>query len=194
MSDPSPKGLELTPDLIEYAKAVAIQTAKHRCGARILFDDAVGQAMLHLLGELPKYDPSKPASPKTWINMVVTRAVMKYADREQKKLDRIRSFGGQADERSGPTEQQETALRRLHGRWPADHDAGAARVEEAIDLIDNEDSKWMCRLLIEHNGNRSAVAREMKIDEGTVRYRIERILRPKLLSIGFDLFGERDTP
>ena len=193
MSDPSPKGLELTPDLIEYAKAVAIQTAKHRCGARIVYDDAVGQAMLHLLGALPKYDPSKPAAPKTWINTVVSRAVMKYADREQKKLDRMRSFGGPAEDGEGPTAQQETALRRLHGRWPADHDAGASRVEEALDLIDNEDSKRMCRLLIEHNGNRSAVAREMKIDEKTVRYRIEKILQPKLLSIGFDLFGERDT-
>lgn len=194
MSDPSPKGLELTPDLIEYAKAAALEAAKRCCGPRIVFDDAVGQAMLHLLGELPKYDPSKGAAPKTWIHLVVTRAVMKYAEREQKKLDRMCSFGGPAEEQSGPTEQQETALGRWHGRWPADHEAAAARVEEALELIDNADSKRMCRLLIEHDGNRSAVAREMKIDEGTVRYRIDRILRPRLLAMGFDLFGEGDAP
>ena len=194
MSDPSSKGLELTPDLVEYAKAAALEAASRCCGPRIVYDDAVGHAMLHLLGELPKYDPSKRAAPKTWIHMVVTRAVMKYAKREQKKLDRLRSFGGPTEEQARPTERQETALGRWHGRWPADHEAAAARVEEALELIDNADSKRMCRLLIEHDGNRSAVAREMKIDEGTVRYRIDRILRPRLLAMGFDLFGEGDTP
>lgn len=194
MSDPSPKGLDLTPDLIEYAKAVAIQAAKHCCGPRIVYDDAVGQAMLHLLGALPKYDPSKRAAPKTWINTVVTRSVMKYADREQKKLDRMRSFGAPTDDQTGPTEHQETTLARWHGRWPADHEAAAARVEEAIDLIDDEDARRMCRLLIEHNGNRSAVAREMSIDEGVVRYRIKRVLRPRLEAMGFDFLGEGDTP
>lgn len=194
MSDPSPKGLNLTPDLIEYAKAVAIQAAKHCCGPRIVYDDAVGQAMLHLLGALPKYDPSKRAAPKTWINTVVTRAVMKYAEREQKKLDRLCSFGGPTKEQAGPTERQETALGRWHGRWPADHEAAAARVEEAIDLIDDEDARRMCRLLIQHNGNRSAIAREMSIDESVVRYRIKRVLRPRLEAMGFDFLGEGDTP
>lgn len=194
MSEPLPKGLVLTLDLIEYAKAASLKTAKRCCGPRIVYDVAVGQALLHLLGELPKYDPSKGAAPKTWIHMVVTRAVVKYAEREQKKLDRMRSFSRPAEEQSGPTEQQEAALGRWHGRWPADHDAAAVRVEEALDLIDNEESRRMCRLLIEHDGNRSAVARAMKIDEGTVRYRIDRILRPRLLAMGFDLFGEGDTP
>jgi broad specificity phosphatase PhoE len=126
--------------------------------------------------------------------MVVAKAVSKYAGREWKKVKRLRPLPGSKDAPSEPTTDQATALGRWHGRWPADYEAAAARVEEALDLIDNEESKRMCRLLIEHNGKRSAVAREMKIDEGTVRYRIERILQPKLLSIGFDLFGERDTP
>lgn len=193
MSDPSPKGLELTPDRIAYARRVAIATAKKCCGPRIVYDDAVGQAMLHLMRALPTYDPSRKAAPETWIFTVVSLAVIKYAKREKAKLDRLRFIDGPSGEPKEPTQEQETALGRWHGRWPVDHQAAAARVEEALDLIDNEQSKRMCRLLIEHNGNRSEVARQMGISEGAVRGRIN-VLRPKFLAMGFDLFGEGDTP
>lgn len=193
MSDSSPEGLELTPDLIEYAKGLAAVMVTHQWDSRVATEDVVGQIMLHLIRALPDYDPSRGLAPKSWVHMVVAKAVPKYAGREWKKVKRLRPLPGSKDAPAEPTTDQATALGRWHGRWPADYEAAAARVEEALDLIDNEESKRMCRLLIEHNGNRSAVAREMKIDEGTVRYRIEKILQPKMLSIGFDLFSERDT-
>lgn len=83
--------------------------------------------------------------------------------------------------------------RRLLGRWASDHDAGAARVDEALELLDNEDSRKLCRLLIEHTGNRSEVARSLGISEGAVRYRMT-LLMPKLLAVGFDPFSIGDTP
>lgn len=188
MPDQSPKGLELTPSLTAYAKDVARAAAKRRCGPRISCDDAASEAMLQLLRALPTYDLSRGAAPKTWIHMVVHRAVLKYAEREQRKLDRLRSFEGSSGEPTVPTEKQESALGRWHGRWPADREAAAAQIEEALDFIDNEESRRMCRLFIEHDGNRSEVAREMGLTEGAVRRRLH-MLAPRLLAAGFGLFS-----
>jgi RNA polymerase sigma factor (sigma-70 family) len=187
MPDQSPKGLELTPSLSAYAKDVASAAAKRLCGPRISRDDAASEAMLQLLRALPKY-PSRGAAPTTWIHMVVHSGVLKYAQREQKKLDRLRSFDGPSGEPTGPTANQETALERWHGCWSADRTTAAALVEEALDLIDSEESKRMWRLLIEHGGNRSAVASEMGLSEGAVRQRL-KVLAPKLLAAGFDPFS-----
>lgn len=179
MYDTSSSGLELTPNLTEYAKAVALKVAQRSCPPHVDFEDAVQEAMLSLMSALPKYDASKKAAPKTFIHLVVQRAVAKYADREHRKLKPLRSFGATAGADSGPSEEQVQTHRRLLGRWASDHDAGAARVDEALELLDNEDSRKLCRLLIEHTGNRSEVARSLGISEGAVRYRMT-LLMPKL--------------
>jgi RNA polymerase sigma factor (sigma-70 family) len=188
MHDTSSSGLELTPDLTEYAKAVALKVAQQSCPPHVDFEDAVQEAMLSLMSALPKYDASKKAAPKTFIHLVVQRAVAKYADREHRKLKPLRSFGAPAGADSGPSEEQVQTHRRMLGRWASDHDAGAARVDEALELLGNEDSRKLCRLLIEHNGNVSETARQLNIPESTVRYRLQT-LAPKFLAAGFDPFG-----
>lgn len=75
MYDTSSSGLELTPNLTEYAKAVALKVAQRSCPPHVDFEDAVQEAMLSLMSALPKYDASKKAAPKTFIHLVVQRAV-----------------------------------------------------------------------------------------------------------------------
>ena len=72
------------------------------------------------------------------------------------------------------TERRTVALTK--SRWPLD---------DILQYIDNEDSRALCRLVIECDGNISEAARRLKLSEGTVRYRL-KLLEPKLRAAGFD--------
>ncbi len=195
-----PRELELTPDLLEYAKAVARKLAPDFCKPRLArptaaksdlderpWADLVQEVSLQLLRRPPKFDPARGASPKTLIYTIVQRAVMKYGARQAKHEERYRqppdtvvlSEGledGTADET--PTMELVTENRRAaltRSRWPLD---------DILQYIDNEDSRALCRLVIECDGNISAAARRLKLSEGTVRYRL-KLLEPKLRAAGF---------
>lgn len=62
-------------------------------------------------------------------------------------------------------------------------------LDDILKYIDNEDSRDLCRLVIECNGNLSEAARRLNLSEGTVRYRL-KLLGPKLIAAGFDPFSQ----
>ncbi|HOD83929.1 MAG: RNA polymerase sigma factor [Planctomycetes bacterium ADurb.Bin126] len=195
-----PQELKLTPDLLDYAKAVALKEAPKHCKPRLArprgaksdlderpWADVVQEAILQLLRRPPKFDPARGASPKTLIYTIVQRAVIKYGTRQAKHDERYRQppdtvvlSEGLADEAVDETptmelitENRAAALTR--SRWPLD---------DILQFIDNEDSRALCRLVIECDGNVSEAARRLKLSEGTVRYRL-KLLEPKLRAAGF---------
>jgi len=201
MNASEPRELELTPELLDYAKRVAIEEAKKRCSNRIDFDDVVQDVHLRLLRKPPKYDPSRNAKPETLIHTIVQRAVINYATREGGKVRRLESFPMSADDPSsphdGPTPEQARSHQSLTGAWPTDHEPLEAAVEEILRFIDNEDSRALCRLFLECDGNKSKMARRLNLTEGAVRQRLERLIEvqgPKLIAAGLNPFatgGER---
>jgi RNA polymerase sigma factor (sigma-70 family) len=192
MVDPSTQEVKLTPDLIEYAKAVALKVAPKYCGPRIDYDDVVQEAILHLLRRPPKFDPSRGAKVKTFIYTIVERAVMRYAEREHRYAAPLRRFKEPAEDSElpfGPTEEQMQTHRRLTGKGATKHEGLASTVDEMLRYIDSEESRALCRLVLECEGNLSKAAERMKLSEGTVRYRL-KLLGPKLRQAGFNPFGQ----
>jgi RNA polymerase sigma factor (sigma-70 family) len=195
--EPSPQELKLTPDLLEYARAVALKEAPKYCKCRLArptgskskldeqpWADVVQQAILELLRRPPKYDPTRGASPKTLIYTIVQRAVMKAAERESRQADRFRQFPQSVEcDDEEPAEQQISEKRTVEltrSRW---------NLDDILKYIDNEESRDLCRLVIECGGNISEAARRLNLSEGTVRYRL-RLLEPKLIAAGFDPFSQ----
>jgi RNA polymerase sigma factor (sigma-70 family) len=187
MPGSSPIELELTPDLLDYARRVALKEAPKHCGPRVSHDDAAHEAMLHLMSSPPKFDPSRGASPKTLIYTIVQRAVIKFAGREAIRVGRFKALpqstdaddrveGGvyADDRRSGFASNRSVELTK--SRWTMD---------DVLLFIDNKDSRALCRLVIECGGNVSESARRLKLTEGAVRSRL-RLLAPKLRAAGFD--------
>ena len=186
--DSSPRELELTPDLLEYVRAVALKEAPNHCGPRVSYDDVVQEAELRLLRKPPKFDPSRGASPKTLIYTIVKRAVIKYAEREAKQARRFRQFPEPVGA-SRDGEDSEPAHHRISERRTMELTRSRWNLDDILKYIDNEDSRALCRLVIECNGNVSEAARRLKLSEGTVRYRL-KLLVPKLRSAGFDPFSQ----
>lgn len=83
--DGAPQELELTPDLLAYAEAVAIKEARKHCRNRASYREASQNAILHLLQKPPKFDPSRGASEKTFIYTIVQRAVIRFAMRDTRE-------------------------------------------------------------------------------------------------------------
>ena len=199
MTDSSPQELELTPDLFEYAKMSARTEAHRYCrlwgidgeAKRSVFDDAVQDALLHLVSKPPRFDPARGASPKTLIYTIVQRAVAKSMVRALKHAGRFQltdepeadlDEDGEDDiRRRGDAGRPENKLTRTE--WTED---------DILQFIDNEESRALCRLFIECDGNTSETARRMGMTEGTVRYRL-KLLGPKLRAAGFDPFSQGST-
>ena len=152
----------------------------------------VQEAILELLRRPPKYDSSRGASPRTLIYTIVQRAVMKYGTRQARQDRRYRQPSdtvvlseGLADCTVDRTPMMELTTERrtaaLTGsRW---------NLDDILMYVDNEESRSLCRLVIECDGNISAAARRLGLSEGTVRYRL-KLLGPKLIAAGFDPFGQ----
>ncbi len=176
----SPHELELTPDLLDYAKAVALTEARKRCPKHVDFDDVAQDALLHLMSKPPRYDPSRGASVKTLIYTVVQRAVLKHVARHCREAERFPQFPEPVAATDDAPEPR--------GRRTAEFTTTGLTTDDVIAFIDNEDSRALCRLYIECNGNASETARLLGMHESTVRYRL-KMLAPKLLAAGFDPFA-----
>ncbi len=189
MIDPSPQELELTPDLLEFARAVALTEAKKCCPKSVDFGDAVQEALLHLISRPPKVDPAKGTA-KTLIHTIVQRAVLKYVKRERRQAERFMQAPEpvKSDEQDDQPDLLDQDKERRHElmkkRWTTD---------DVLEFIDNEESRALCRLFIDCQCNTSAVARRLGVSEGTVRYRL-KLLAPKLLAAGFNPFGKQEAP
>lgn len=125
---------------------------------------------------------------KTLIYTIVQRAVLKYFGRECRHVNRLKQReetetesgeimdGVYADPQPGSTEKRPSEL--TTSGWTTD---------DIFAFIDNEESRKLCRLVIECDGNVSEAARRMKLTEGAVRSRL-KLLGPKLLAAGFNPF------
>ncbi|MBI5864870.1 MAG: sigma-70 family RNA polymerase sigma factor [Planctomycetes bacterium] len=195
---PSPQELELTQDLLDYARAVALIEAQKRCPKYVEFDDVVQHALLHLMSKPPKYDPARGASPKTLIYTIVQRAVMKFVALEVQHAGRseqvVTPKTGDDDDREAALEAfslKERYERGLEQLLIEDRTAEATfePPEDVFEFIDNEDSRALCKLYIKCKGNVSETARRLGVTEGAVRHRL-KMLAPKLRAAGFDPFEE----
>lgn len=223
--------IELTPDLLEYATAIARQEAGKilRPGLRhpgVRYNDVVQEALLHLMSRPPKFDPTKGASEETLIYTAVYYAVRKAAGREGRQLARYRphhgvAVGGEREEvlecdqddaciksierdaavTVRPQDRLDVGDRRVAQRKG---DAGIQRhrgspelLDEMLEFIDNEESRALCRLLVECDCNIIEAARRLESPEGRARYRLKKltegairhrlkVLGPKMLAGGFD--------
>lgn len=180
--------LVLTPDLLDYAKAVALNEARKWCPKRVDFEDVVQDALLHLMSKPPKYDPARGASTKTLIYTIVQRSVMKFTTREARHAGQSKRF----DESVGAPGTTEDGV--YSDDEPAHHlipqrSTDELTMDHILQNVDNEDSRALCKLFIQCDCNTSATARRLRMTEGTVRYRL-KLLAPKLRAAGFDPKGD----
>jgi RNA polymerase sigma factor (sigma-70 family) len=190
MDDSEPRELELTPDLIEYANSIALHEAEKRCPKYVDYGDVAQEVLLHLISKPPKYDPAKGASAKTLIHTIVQRGVLKYVARQCrhagrfKQVDEAKPEAPEDDEQLRP--QRDAAERR-----PVDRTTKNYTTDDVLQFIDNEESRELCRTLIECDNNVSEAARRLGVVEGTLRYRL-KMLAPKLIAAGFNPFNKEE--
>lgn len=191
MPDPSPTELDLTPDLLDYARQKGIEIAKGFRNPRIDPEDATQHALLHLIAKPPRWDPARGASPKTLIHTIVQRAVIKFVEREARDVRQFKTL-------REPTESSPAAAEGVHPD-PVGTEIASSRTvslsqsfwatEDVLEFIDNEDSRALCRTIMECDGNVSDAARRLGMKESTIRYRL-KLLIPKLLAKGFKVVSE----
>jgi len=162
----SKRELELTGDLLEYAQATALLLAKKRCPKHVSPNDVAQEALLHLIARPPKYDATKGASEKTLLHTALACLVSKCLARERKQVDRFEAASQEPEDHRNKEPRETLTL---------DH---------ILRFIDCPESRALCRCYVECDGNKSMVARRLKISEGTVRYRLH-LLAPKLIAAGF---------
>lgn len=179
--------LELTSDLIESANNFAYKLAKKRCPKHIDHDDAVQEALLKLISKPPRFDPARGAKPTTLIYTIIDRAIIDYIKRENKKhYDHFVHLDGmETVSDGGDDEERDEPHTHIKMRRPADYVETGWTTDDILEFIDNEESRALCRLVIECGGNISEAARQLGVREGTVRYRL-KLLAPKLRAAGFN--------
>jgi DNA-directed RNA polymerase specialized sigma24 family protein len=191
MPDPSPPELELTPDLLDFARQKGIEIAEGFRNPRIDPEDAAQHALLHLIAKPPRWDPARGASPTTLIYTIVQRAVIKFVEREARDLRQFRVL-------NEPAESLPAAAEGVHPD-PVGTEIASSRTvglsqsfwakEDVFEYIDNEESRALCQLVMECNGNVSEAARRLDEKKSTIRYRL-KLLIPKLLAKGFKVVSE----
>lgn len=191
MPDPSPPELDLTPDLLDYARKKGIEIAKGFRNPRIDPEDAAQQALVHLIAKPPRWDPARGATPTTLIHTIVQRAVIKFVEREARDVRQFRALIEPAE--SSPTSNEGVHPDPVGTEIANSRTVGLSQSfwakEDVLDFIDNEDSRALCRVIMECEGNVSEAARRLGMKESTVRYRLG-LLIPKLLAKGFKVVSE----
>ncbi len=189
MDGSEPRELELTPELIEHATSAALHEAQKHCPKYVDYGDVVQEVLLHLVSKPPKYDPTRGASAKTLIHTIVQRGVLKYVARQCRHAERFRQVvetkpeTPEDDEQIRP--QRDAAERHPFDRTTRDP------TDDVLQFIENEESRELCRTLIECDNNVSEVARRLGVTEGAVRYRL-KMLAPKLIAAGFNPFNKEE--
>lgn len=193
MEDSKPYEIELTEDLIDYARRSAIKEAKKHCPDFVDCEDVGQDAVLHLMSNPPKFDPTKGAKEKSLIYTVVQRYVLKFNARQCRHASRykqvVKPEAGDDDDREevlGEYSVKDEVKRHRDNLVTQD-----AKTDDILEFIDSEESRELCRTVIECDGNLSAAARRIGVSEGTVRYRL-RLLAPKLLAAGFNPFSSQE--
>lgn len=192
MNETEPYEIELTPDLLEYAKAVTIIEAKKHCPDFVIYDDLVQEVWLKLISKPPKFDPSMGASEKTLLYTVVQRIVLKHAGRERRHASRFKQVvepRPQDDKEEDGRDDTVAAFNLEDDYWRAfsERTTELEVTESCLEFIDDMESRALCRLVMECDGNVSEAARRIGLSEGAVRHRL-KLLRPKLSAAGFDQF------
>ncbi len=191
MPDPSPPELELTPDLLEFALQKGIEIAKGFRNPRVDPEDAAQHALLHLIAKPPRWDPARGATPRTLIHTIVRRAVIKFVVREARDVRQFTVLNEPAE--SSPTSNEGVHPDPVGTEIANSRTVGLSQSfwakEDVLDFIDNEDSRALCRVIMECDGNVSEAARRLGMQESTVRYRLG-LLIPKLLAKGFKVVSE----
>lgn len=172
MADEAKREIELTDDLLDYVRRCTLKLASRYCPPGIEPDDVVQEVLLYLVSKPPEFDPSKGASVKTLLYLIVQRQIWRYVEQWGQTVGRERFL-----------ETGDLELRPRDAERPASM--------PFLDYIVCDETREMCRLLIVHDGNCSEVARRMNVAEGTVRYRIKH-LAPKLIAAGFDPFDMKE--
>lgn len=143
---------------------------------------------MELLSHPPKYDPQRGASPKTLIYTIVQRAVMRFGVLQAKKDKEARPMSTSVVEVAEGLEEGTVETMRKADLTSQRRTTQLTRsrftMDDILEYIDNEESRNLCRLVIECRGNVSEAARRLKLSEGTVRYRLG-LLKPKLEAAGF---------
>ncbi len=158
--------LVLTEELIEVGRKATYFEVRRQCPKLVDPDDAWQEICLKLVSQPQMYDPSRGASEATFLKLIVSRAVSKYADKARRHKKRFRLM--EIEDREAPTEEPP---------------------KEPINLmqyIDCEETRRLCELLIECNFNKSEVARRLGWGESKVRSRFN-LLAPRLKAAGVDL-------
>jgi RNA polymerase sigma factor (sigma-70 family) len=172
MTNSSKQELVFTPELVGYAQAVARKMARRRVPRFLGVDDAVQHVMLQLVQFPPKFDPSRGTSPKTLLYAAVGNGISDFLKRHYRHQEHH-------EELSKPDLVPERVISR--------REAAKRLVEEMLALIKDKESRELCLLVLECEGNMSQAARRLGKNEGTIRYRLE-LLELKLKAMGFNPF------
>ncbi len=180
------KPLELTPELLNSAKKMAMSIAKKYCPKNVDFDEVAQQAWLHLYQRPPLFDPSRGAKPTTLLYLVIKRAVFKYLKREKRISDQHVSLQDRAesdvDRGARQPDSPERSTKENRG-------SSGYTGENLFDFVTCPETQNMLRILMECDCNVSKAARRLGIVEGTIRSRIKRLKR-RLLQAGFKPFAK----
>ena len=163
-----PNRIKLTSDLVDFIHRSAKKEVPKRCPGFVDPNDVAQEVCLNLVRNPPRYDPTK-GSAKTLLYTVLLRAIYKYAtaaaDHAERNQQNDEAFG---DERMGDLEDQYLSI---------DH---------ILRFVDSEESRTLCRVFFECDGNYSETARRLGFSDKKVRNRLQ-MLKPKLLASGFEL-------
>jgi RNA polymerase sigma factor (sigma-70 family) len=170
MTNESKQVVELTPEVIDYVRTVAHKVARRCLPSFVGYNDAIQHALMHFMHYPPKYDPSRGASLKHFIYLIVQRVVLEYAKKDKERRDTNKELP-----------EPELVLERDISR----REAAKRVVGEMMTCIKDKDIRNLCQAVLECDGNMSKAARRLGQSEGNVRYLL-KTLGPKLRLQGFD--------
>jgi DNA-directed RNA polymerase specialized sigma24 family protein len=161
--------LVLTDALIEIGSKATFFEVQRQCRKFVDPDEVWQEICLQLVSRPPQYDPSRGASEATFLKLIVSRAVSKYADKARRDAKHCRLL---------EPEDREALAVKPQGEPPEDP-------SRWLQYIDCDETRRFCELLIECKFNKSEVARRLGWGESKVRSRVN-LLAPRLLKAGFD--------
>lgn len=161
-----PKEIVVDKALSKSIKRIAAKLVRRHCPRSVEPADVAQLVMMDLARKPLKYDASKGAKLETLLHTIVYRRALKCAEDARRMKSRFPQFS----EKRPPAHVKAKAKR--------------VRLRDILEALDDEASRELCRAYVMHDGNASLVAKELKVTEGTVRYRLQA-LGPRLIKAGF---------